>query len=348
MIFLPPTAYDCKTGILYESEGFFMEDINAKILQQGFGANLISAYRTRTGLVCKTDMGLVELKKTFSDDVSLEMECSLRKYMEDRGFDGLEETYRTTDDLPCFRMDDSAYVLVKYVPAQRMDIEDKEDLRKMAEVLAEFHNTAEGFKDERIRCNYGLTEEFLEKRTGEFTRVRRRIKNFGDYTPVDLLVVKYYDKYMERIEKATELLKKSRVEEAAKKAENKHNICHNSFKNDNVRKTEKSSIIVSGLYGCTVDISVIDVAHLIRRYIKTDNADERGIAEILKNYGDIRSISDDEMGIIKGMLVYPYKFLKLVNEHYNKRRVCISAAAVERFETCVDRYEKEMRLAESI
>ena len=35
-----------------------MEDINAKILQQGFGIKLISAYRTRTGLVCKTDRGM--------------------------------------------------------------------------------------------------------------------------------------------------------------------------------------------------------------------------------------------------------------------------------------------------
>lgn len=325
-----------------------MEDINAKILQQGFGANLKSAYRTRTGLVCKTDIGLVELKKTFTDDVSLEMEYALKKYMEDRGFDGLEKTYRTTDDLPCFRIEDSAYILVKYTPAQRIDIENMEELKQMTETLAKFHNAAEGFKDERIRCNYGHAEEFLDKRTSEFTRVRRRIKNFGDYTPVDLLVVKYYDKYMERIKKASELLTKSRVKEAVENAKNKNNICHNSFKNDNVRKCENGSIIISGLYGCTIDISVIDVAHLIRRYIKTDNADEKGIAKILDDYGSLRHISDGDLGVIKGMLVYPYKFLKLVNEHYNKRRVCISAAAIERFEMCVDRYEKEMRLAESI
>lgn len=55
-----------------------MDDINAKILQQGFGVKLISSYRTRTGLVCRTDRGLLELKKTFSDDVSLEMEAALR------------------------------------------------------------------------------------------------------------------------------------------------------------------------------------------------------------------------------------------------------------------------------
>ena len=54
-----------------------MDDINAKILQQGFGVKLVSSYRTRTGLVCRTDRGLLELKKTFSDDVSLAMESAL-------------------------------------------------------------------------------------------------------------------------------------------------------------------------------------------------------------------------------------------------------------------------------
>ena len=46
-----------------------MDDINVKILQQGFGIKLVSSYRTRTGLVCRTDRGLLELKKTYSDDV---------------------------------------------------------------------------------------------------------------------------------------------------------------------------------------------------------------------------------------------------------------------------------------
>ena len=76
-----------------------MDDINAKILQQGFGVKLVSSYRTRTGLVCRTDRGLLELKKTFSDDVSLEMESALKQYLSSRGFDGLDKAYRTTDDM---------------------------------------------------------------------------------------------------------------------------------------------------------------------------------------------------------------------------------------------------------
>lgn len=325
-----------------------MDDINAKILQQGFGVKLISSYRTRTGLVCRTDRGLLELKKTFSDDVSLEMEAALKEYISSRGFDGVDKAYRTTEDMPCYRTEDAAYTLIKYIPSGRMDFEDKNDLAVTASVLGAFHNAAQGFDDERIRLAYGSTDEFFEKRTGEFSRIRRRIKTFGDYTPVDLMIVKYYDYYMERIEQSEELLKMSDCRGISKEAAQKRFICHNSFKNDNVRKDENGKIIVAGLDGCTCDVSITDVAHLIRRYIKSDTASEEGIAAILESYGSVRPVSRKELGIIKGMLVYPYKFLKLCNEHYNKRRVCISEASVERFENCIKQREKEVSLAMSI
>lgn len=325
-----------------------MDDINTKILQQGFGVRLVSSYRTRTGLVCRTDRGLLELKKTFSDDVSLETEYALKEHLISRGFDGVERAYRTADDMPCFRLDDSAYMLIRYIPSRRMDLEDMADVRETAETLALFHNAAEGFTDERIRCSCGTADDFFGKRTAEFSRIRKRIKTFGDYTAVDLMVIKYFDYYMDRIHMAQELLKKAGYEEMSELAMKKKTVCHNAFKNDNVRKCENGSVTVSGLSGCTVGLGITDVAHLIRRYIKGDAANERGIEEIITCYGKYRSISDSDRDIIRGMLIYPYKFLKLCNEHYNKRRVCISEAAVERFESCAQRREREKNFAMSI
>ncbi len=325
-----------------------MDDINTKILQQGFGVRLVSSYRTRTGLVCRTDRGLAELKKTFADDVSLEMEYALKEYLLSKGFEGVETACRTMEDMPCFRLDDAAYMLIKYVPSRRMDFEDMADMKETAETLALFHNAAEGFSDERIRCSGGSVDDFFGKRTAEFSRIRKRIKTFGDYTAVDLMVIKYFDYYMDRIHMASELLNKAGYSDVSRLAEENRSVCHNSFKNDNIRKCENEDIVVAGLSGCTIDLSITDVAYLIRRYIKSDLADIKGIEEILAGYSKHRNITDSDMDIIRGMLIYPYKFLKLCNEHYNKRRVCISEAAVERFESCAAGREKETKIAMSI
>lgn len=325
-----------------------MDDINAKLLQQGFGIKLLSSYRTRTGLVCRTDKGMFELKKTFSDVDSLEREFALKDYLMIRGLSGLDTMIRTVDDAPCYRTEDTTYILIKYIPSRRLDMEDNNDVAEAASVLAFFHNAAEGFVDVGMRRTYGSLETTFGKREGEFSRIRKKIKNTGTYSPVDLLVIKYYDYYMERIKYAENLLKKSNYGLVSDKAEKTYSICHNSFKNDNVRRTEDGQIIISGLDGCTYDVSIIDVAHLIRKYTKSDNADEYGVSLILENYSKYRGITSEETDVIKGMLSYPYKFLKLCNEHYNKRRVCISEASVERFENCVERRDIEMRLAMSI
>ena len=322
-----------------------MEDINSKILQQGYGVKLISSHRARTGLICNTDIGTLELKKTFSDDVRLEAELKLKDYLMSNDFYGLDKMYRTIDGMPSFKFDESVYILIEYSPARRMDLEDKSDIKEMAETLAYFHNAAEGFDDDRIRRTYGLLESGFHKRMGELTRIRKRIKSFGDYSQVDLTVIKYYDYYMERLNQAIELLKKSNYSDILRKVEENKSICHNTFKNDNVKKNEKDEIVISGLDGCTYDISILDLADLIRKYVKSDLADEEGLFIILNSYNDKRVLSASERDIIKGMLIYPHKFLKLCNEHYNKRRVCISEASIERFNNCVKHRHVETMLA---
>ena len=41
-------------------------------------------------------------------------------------------------------------------------------------------------------------------------------------------------------------------------------------------------------------------------------------------------LSENDLTLLQGMLLYPEKFLRLVNEYYNKRRVCVSPAMGER------------------
>ena len=48
-----------------------MEDTYGKILWEGYGLKYYGGTRTRTGLICKTDVGLRELKKARRDRKSV-------------------------------------------------------------------------------------------------------------------------------------------------------------------------------------------------------------------------------------------------------------------------------------
>ena len=54
------------------------------------------------------------------------------------------------------------------------------------------------------------------------------------------------------------------------------------------------------------------------------------------------SPSQDDLTILQGMLIYPEKFLRLVNEYYNKRRACVSPAMQERLAAAAKEEEKDI------
>ena len=56
-----------------------MEEIYEKIMREGYGLQLRHGTRTRTGLVCRTDRGLRELKKPRGSTDSLRLAFDVRK-----------------------------------------------------------------------------------------------------------------------------------------------------------------------------------------------------------------------------------------------------------------------------
>ena len=66
-----------------------------------------------------------------------------------------------------------------------------------------------------------------------------------------------------------------------------------------------------------------------------------GVRRILEQYGKHSPLSAGDLTILQGMLLYPEKFLRLVNEYYNKRRACVSPAMAERLAAAAKAAEKD-------
>ena len=69
---------------------------------------------------------------------------------------------------------------------------------------------------------------------------------------------------------------------------------------------------------------------------------------MLESYGKHCPLSAADLTILRGMLVYPEKFLRLVNEYYNRRRACVSPAMQERLAAAAREEEKGRILKEII
>lgn len=77
-----------------------MEEIYEKIMREGYGLQLRHGTRTRTGLVCRTDRGLRELKKPRGSTDSLRLAFDVKKRLRENGFANISRCYPTLEGEP--------------------------------------------------------------------------------------------------------------------------------------------------------------------------------------------------------------------------------------------------------
>ena len=93
-----------------------MEEIYEKIMREGYGLQLRHGTRTRTGLVCRTDRGLRELKKPRGSTDSLRLAFDVKKRLRENGFANISRCYPTLEGEPFYRQDGTLYILEDVLP----------------------------------------------------------------------------------------------------------------------------------------------------------------------------------------------------------------------------------------
>ena len=325
-----------------------MEDMNEKILWEGYGLRFRGGTRTRTGLICRTDMGLRELKKPRGSVESLRLAFDVKEQLRKNGFGNISRFYRTLEGEPFYRYDGVLYTLEDVMPADSLPEERADTFFRGAKVLGQMHRAAKGLHSEAARWDGTRLSALYGKRRSQLAKIRRRNDKQGNYDAIDLLLIRYYDQFMEQAKQAEELLLQGGYEKAVEQAAENGAFCHNAYKGEALRQNEKGEIFVGSFDKCSSELPLADLAYYLRRYFKKTEGTEQGVFAMLENYGRHQPLSEGDLTILQGMLVYPEKFLRLVNEYYNKRRACVSPAMQERLAAAAKEEEKGLKLKKII
>ena len=321
-----------------------MDDQYEKILWEGYGLRFRGGTRTRTGLICRTDMGLRELKKPRGSVAGLRLAFDVKAQLRKNGFHQISRFYQALDGEPFFQRDGVLYVLEDPMPAEALEENGLEAFARGAETLGRMHAAAKGLSSEAARWEQDRLPKLYAKRRGELAKIRHRSDKRGGYDAIDLLLLKYYDQYMERTAQAEKLLAQGGYGAAVARAAQEGAFCHNAFKGEALRLTPKGEIFVGNFDKCSSELPLADLAAYLRRYMKKTEGTAAGVQKMLEAYGKGSPLSAEEMTILQGMLVYPEKFLRLVNEYYNRRRACVSPAMQERLAAAAAEEEKGIAL----
>ena len=318
---------------------FFMEPVYGQILQKGYGLRLMRAVRSRTGIVCSTDRGMRELKKYAGDDLRLAFDWAVRERLFESGFGQVLRYHITVDGEQAFCWNDQRYVLEDYAPPMP---EDGIHVYREAALgtLAAMHLVAKGLTLPSPQSSLGRLPETFAKRRRELVRCRNWVKSCGGTSAVDRMLLKSWKDYQDRIDQAERLLMGSGYGEQCAEAERLGAFCHNAYKTDNLRLGSGGRLYVTGFDKAGYDLWVTDLADTLRRQLRR-GLDCNSLARLLDAYQQVRPLSHGEKQVLMALLIYPQRYLKLVNAYYNKRRVCVSQAEVARLRECLDSWSRE-------
>ena len=323
-----------------------MEDINEKILWEGYGLRFRGGTRTRTGLICRTDQGLRELKKPRGSVESLRLAFDVKERLRENGFQNITRFYEAAEGEPFYRYEGVLYTLEDVMPAEVLQEEDAAAFIRGAETLGKMHRAARGLQSQAAKWDGERLPGLYGKRQTELAKIRRRNDKRRNYDAIDLLLIQYYDTFMERTKEAEELLEKGGYGAAVNRAEREGAFCHNAYKGEALRVGERDEVFVGSFDKCICELPLADLASYLRRYLKKTEGTAAGVCAMLEGYGKYVPLSADDLTILQGMLIYPEKFLRLVNEYYNRRRACVSPAMQERLAAAAKEEEKGRILKE--
>lgn len=324
-----------------------MEDNYSKILGEGFGLRYHGGNRIRTGYLCKTDKGPRELKNVPPKKDAIQFEHDVKEHLFRQGFQNISRFCLAKDGRPYFQLEQNTYVLERPIEGQPMDEECFETFLYGVEALARLHQAGRGVHSAAKRSNLRELPAICSKRKNELLRIKKRIDRQSGYGALDVLVMQNYSYYLECIEEAQRLFNTAGYQKAMQGAEKALAVCHNAFKGENIRKNEKAQIFVTGFNKCAYDSPMTDLSAYLRRCVKKSTDADGGVKTALymvERYHERIPITAGDMDALIGNLFYPEKFLRLMNEYYNKRQVCVSPAMRERLDSCIAAQKKNDRL----
>ena len=279
---------------------------------------------------------------------NLRLAFCVKEQLQKNGFGNISRFYRALDGEPFYRHDGILYTLEDVMPAEALPEDHTEDFVRGAETLGRMHQAAAGLCNDAARWDRERLPRLYAKRRSELAKIRRRNDKRGNYDAIDLLLIRNYDRFMGQVREAEELLQKGGYREAVDRAAKEGAFCHNAYKGEALRVSEKGEIFVGSFDKCGSELPLADLAAYLRRYFKKTEGSAAGVAAMLESYGKHCPLSAADLTILRGMLVYPEKFLRLVNEYYNRRRACVSPAMQERLAAAAREEEKGRILKEII
>ncbi|MGO4946159.1 CotS family spore coat protein [Blautia sp. Sow4_E7] len=312
-----------------------MYDYGLSTLTQ-YGMEAKSSSRTRGALVCRTDQGLLILREFHGSEKKLLFQQELLKKLSQEGC--LVDTFLENQEgsLVTRDKDNIPYTLQKWYEGRECDTKSREDIARSVQTLAKIHKSM-NMPVEAPYVVRPLTEEYA-RHNREIRKIRKFIRQKGASVTFEKAFLGSVQRFLEKGEKALEMLSRSDYEKLLDKARKEGALCHGEYNQHNVLLGRNQTAVTNfGHFGFDVQIS--DLYCFMRKILEKYNWDVSLALKMLEQYHKVRPISPEEWENLKIRFTYPEKYWKLANYYISHRKAWISGKNTEKLEKVIGQLE---------
>jgi len=289
------------------------------VVREAFGIR--SARREKGYYLCNADYdegGIIKVHITTDTAESIRLQHSVKEHLAIKGFPHTNRYKLTKTGQPFITIGRETYVAVIQPQGQHeLDFDNDNAVLMAFEALARFHIAGINMPQKNISVAIPLPEVYA-RQLGELAQAGKQARRVSRMSDFDVAFIKHSPHTTKTIQHAIDLLEKTSYSSLFSQAVAQTTLCHNVLKEENIQTTTGATYI-NNFAQSSIDHQATDLAALIRRYAQRSSRNIP-INRLVATYDNIYPLPADAVDILRAQLIFPWSFMKLVNQYYSKKR----------------------------
>lgn len=242
-------------------------------------------------------------------------------YVSSRGFNEISSIKKIGSYKPYVKKGEEIYVLMSMPYGQKLKLKTESSGLILSELLAKFHNAAEGFIQPpgiKLRVDWGKRMERFRMFTSRLEKYINYIEGKEVLNEFEEYTLGYTDLLIKRARSSMKILKSLGYLRALEGSMKRKEICINGISN-NTAIINGDGVVISKIFELGYNMAEEDIAALIKKVIQ-DTGDSKIFDKMIGKYFEIREAQKDSESIIKALISYPFDSIKIILKYYNHTR----------------------------
>lgn len=336
--------YECKIG---------GEDVRplCRELTSQYDLNIKKYQYVRSSYYLETNKGKFALRKVDLTKEQLGFSYEVDTHLSQCNFQEINSIYATRKKAPYAMLGDECYIMQNYKPCEETDFKAYEDLRGIVMTLARFHryaiNVSSKIREPKKVKIKNIYEHYIKRQT-ENNKLKKNITMLKQKSNFELLFLADCEAYRHLEEIALASISDELACRLIQAAVENKSVGHKDFTYHTVNKTEENKYIISQIDLCNYDIQVLDLAQILSKIMQKNEWNKGLLFNLINEYNKERTLSPDEMCLLKFMLIYPEKYNSICFKYMSSRRRWNYSMFEQKWQNMLSYKSQQMEVAKEI